>query len=51
VLQFPRFGERFEAAVVSFFSIFWEAATWQLFRYQMILQTLAADAFVIAAGI
>jgi hypothetical protein len=51
ILQFPRFCECLEAAVVGFFDVFREAAAGQLFRGQMILQTLAADAFVIAAGV
>lgn len=48
-LQIPRFCEGFEAAVVGFFHIIGEAARGQLAHGQMILNTVAANAFFSAA--
>jgi len=52
-LQFPCFGEVFEAAVVGFLSLGREATAWQLLGPQVFVQTIAACALggaVVRAG-
>jgi hypothetical protein len=50
LLQLPCLGERFKTAVVGFFHCRRETAAGQLFHLEMVLQAVAADAFV-GAGV